>query len=118
MAIFRFVEWLLLWLFETDSFEFEWDLGNKTKSKTKHGVTTTEVEEVFTLGLAIPLGVQVSPEVEEERLAVVGPSRDGRLLHIVFTLREGRVRPISSRSAKKKERTQYVEILRQISERV
>lgn len=66
MAKFRFVEWLLLWLGETARFEFDWDEGNRTKSSTKHAVTTTETEEVFLVGQAAPLGVQVSPAVPEE----------------------------------------------------
>ena len=109
MAKFRFVEWLLNWLFETRNFEFEWDHGNRSKSKFKHDVETIEVEEVFKLRLAIPLGIQIEPEVDEERLGIVGPTRDGRLLHIVFTLKEGRVRPISGRPpAHKNERMKYV----------
>lgn len=118
MAKFKFVEWLLSWMLETQDFSFEWDAGNKSKSKSKHGIETTEIEEVFALGLAIPLGVQITPKVDEERLAVVGPTTEGKLVHVVFTLRDGRVRPISGRPAHKKERSQYGEILRKISERV
>ena len=118
MAKFKFVEWLFSWMLETESFSFEWDSGNQSKSKSKHGVETVEIEEVFTLGLAIPQGIQTSPKTEEERLAVIGPTNEGKLLHIVFTLREGRVRPISGRLAHKKERSQYGEILHKISERI
>ena len=66
----------------------------------------------------MPLGIQVTPKVKEERLGIVGPTKAGKLLHVVFTLREGRVRPISARPAHKKERGQYVEILRKVSERI
>ena len=118
MAKFKFVEWLLSWMLERTEFSFEWDSGNQTKSKNKHGIETAEIEEIFSTGLAIPLGVQVSPEVGEERLGVVGPTREGKLLHVVFTLRDGRIRPISGRPAHKKERSQYGKILREISERI
>jgi uncharacterized DUF497 family protein len=118
MAKFKFVEWLLSWLIETEEFGFEWDSGNKTKNKNKHGVETFEIEQIFKSRLAIPLGVQISPEVDEERLAVVGPTLEGRLLHIVFTLRDGRVRPISGRPAHKTEKVQYGKILRKISQRI
>ena len=114
MAKFRFVEWLLLWLLETAQFEFEWDEGNRSKSAAKHSVTTAEAEEVFQLGQAAPLGVQVSPEVPEERLGIVGPTAGGRVLHVVFTLREGKVRPISARPAHKKERELYEAYIREI----
>lgn len=111
MAKFRFVEWLLWWLRETVHFEFEWDEGNRTKSSTKHAVTTAETEEVFLAGQAAPLGVQASPAVPEERLGIVGPTTTGRLLHVVFTIREGKARPISSRPASRREKEFYEEYL-------
>lgn len=114
MAKFKFVEWLLLWLLETARFEFEWDDGNRTKSASKHAVTTAEVEEIFSLGQAAPLGIQVSPEASEERLGIVGPTSSGRILHVVFTIRGGKVRPISARPAHKKERELYETYLREI----
>ena len=114
MAKFKFVEWLLLWLQENSHVEFDWDEGNRTKSATKHAVRTEETEEVFTLGQAAPLGVQVSPAVHEERLGIVGTTSEGRILHVVFTLRDGKVRPISTRPAHKKERGLYEAYLREI----
>lgn len=77
-----------------------------------------EVEAVFRSGLALPLGIQTNPTVNEQRLGLVGPNLNGRLLQIAFVLREGRVRVISARPAHKKERSQYEEVLRKISERV
>ena len=110
MGQFRFVGWLVYWYLQKVSFEFEWDDGNSSKSIAKHGVDLTEVESVFELRLAAPMGEQVSPACEEERLCLVGPSHRGRILSVVFTLRDGKVRPISSRRANKKERTKYEEI--------
>ena len=118
MAKFEYVEWLLLWLVETKEFRFEWDRGNRVKSATKHGVTEDEVEEVFRLGQGLPIGVQVRPIVPEERLAIVGPTFSNRMLIVVFTLRNGRIRPISVRPAHKKERGQYEQVLRKIAERI
>lgn len=114
MAKFKFVEWLLLWLQETSRFEFDWDDGNRTKSAAKHSVKIEEAEEVFTLGQAAPLGIQVSPLIHEERLGMVGATSAGRILHVVFTLRDGKVRPISARPAHKKERELYEAYLREI----
>ncbi len=116
MAQFKFFEWLILWLQETSGFEFDWDDGNRTKSATKHVVTLVETEEVFLLGQAAPLSVQVSPETPEERLGIVGPTYMGRILHVVFTLREGKIRPISARPADRKERKLYETYLREVSE--
>ena len=118
MAVFKFVEWLLIWLFENDNFSFEWDQGNQSKNKQKHGIETEEIEEVFKSRLVVPLGMQVTPVIEEERLGVIGPTSKGRLIHIVFTIRAGRIRPISARPAHRKERMQYGKILYKISERI
>ena len=115
MAQWLFVEWLLIWLLEATHFEFEWDAGNRSKNAIKHDVFTEEVEEVFRVGLAMPLGEQVSPPTNEQRLGIVGTTSQGRILQVVFTLREGRVRPISARPAHKKEREQYATLLRQIT---
>jgi uncharacterized DUF497 family protein len=114
MAQFIFVEWLALWLVQAISIEFDWDDGNLIKSLIKHRVSDLEVEEVFMTGLAVPIGVQVSPIVDEERLAVVGPTSDGRLITIAFTLRDGKIRPISSRTANRKEKKLY-ETVRKIT---
>src|SRR5438552_2020046 len=115
MAKFKFVEWLILWLAETSRFEFDWDEGNRTKNAAKHAVTTVETEEVFLLGQATPLGIQIDPPAPEERLGIIGATASGRVLHIVFTLRGGKVRPISTRVAKRKERALYEAYLREIS---
>lgn len=69
-----------------------------------------EVESLFTLKLSAPMGVQVSPPIDEERLCMVGPSSKGRIISVVFTIRGGKVRPISSRLANRKERIKYEEI--------
>jgi len=110
MGQFKFVLWLAYWYLQNETFEFEWDQGNYTKSSTKHGVDSDEVESVFTLRMAVPIGRQMSPEVDEERLCVVGPSLNGKFISVVFTLRDGRVRPISSRPANKKEKRIYEEV--------
>jgi uncharacterized DUF497 family protein len=110
MGQFIFILWLAYWYLQSESFQFEWDSGNSTKSKNKHGVDSDEVESLFNLRMAVPIGRQVSPKVEEERLCVVGPSLTGRFISVVFTLREGRVRPISSRPANKKEKQLYEEV--------
>jgi uncharacterized protein len=116
MAKWAFVDWLLYWILETSYFEFEWDLGNSNKNKNKHDLQIPEIEAVFKSGLAMPLGVQTFPVHREQRLGIVGPTLSGRLIQIAFTLRDGRVRVISARVAHKKERRQYEEILRKVTE--
>lgn len=95
---------------QNEVFDFEWDSGNVTKSSSKHGVTADEIESVFNLKMAVPIGRQLAPKVDEERLCVVGPTLEGRMISVVFTLRDGRVRPISARAASRKERGLYEEV--------
>jgi len=118
MAQWKFAEWLLYWILETSDFVFEWDEGNTTKNAKKHGVEFFEIEDVFRSGLALPLGEQVNSPNGEQRLGIIGPNLEGKLLQIVFVLRFGKVRVISARPAHKKERSHYEKILRQISQRV
>jgi uncharacterized DUF497 family protein len=114
MGQFHFILWLAYWYTQSESFEFEWDEGNTSKNRDKHGVPKEEVESAFDLKLAVPIGRQTSPPVEEERLCVVGPSAQGRLISVVFTLRSGKVRPISARPASRKERKLYEDLRKTI----
>ena len=116
MAHFRFILWLAYWYLQSELFEFEWDRGNSFKSQDKHDVSQIEIESVFELMLAVPLGRQISPEVDEERLCLVGPTVEGRMISVVFTLRDGRVRPISGRNASRKERKLYEEVRKTLEE--
>ena len=84
---------------------FEWDSGNEQKN-VKHGVTTAEAEQVF---LNEPLIVLDDPKHSdtEQRLHALGQTSEGRLLHITFTIRTGRIRVISARDMHRKERAIY-----------
>lgn len=117
MGRFRFILWLAYWYSQSEFFEFEWDAGNSEKSVNKHEVSIEEVESLFELRLGVPLGHQVTPPTEEERLCVIGPVSSGKMISVVFTLREGRVRPISSRPASRRERRTY-EKVRKIAQRI
>jgi uncharacterized DUF497 family protein len=94
MGQFQFILWLAYWYLQEETFHFEWDHANSAKSRVKHGVDAEEVEALFTLRLGVPFGRQVSPETDEERLCIVGPSINDRMVSVVFTLREGKIRPI------------------------
>lgn len=114
MAQFKFLLWLVYWYQQTQEFEFEWDSGNSQKSSKKHDISIEEIESVFEVKMAIPVGRQVYPIVKEERLCLVGPSKTGRMLSVVFTLRGGRIRPISGRPASRKERGLYEKVSKAI----
>ena len=87
---------------------FDWDAGNARKSEEKHGVSQTEVEQIF---FNAPLVVAPDPRhsQNEPRAHALGKTNEGRLLHITFTLRfDGtKIRPISARDMHRKERQIY-----------
>lgn len=90
---------------------FEWDSANALKSAQKHGVRTDEAEEVF---LNQPLLVLEDPahsSIRERRWRALGQTGAGRLLQIVFTLRNDRLRVISGRPMSRKERLVYEETI-------
>ena len=85
--------------------EFEWDAGNRDKN-LKHRVTDTECEETFfdphkRLLKEIP---HVGEKGWERRYVMIGKTREGRALFVVFTLRKGKVRVISARDLNRRER--------------
>jgi len=88
---------------------FEWDDGNKAKNWLKHQVTTTEAEEVFfDSGKKLARDVFHSTDLEK-RFILLGKTRLGRLLFIVFTIRDKQIRVISARDLNPKERPLYEE---------
>jgi uncharacterized protein len=89
-------------------FLFEWDDGNSSKSEDKHGISIEMIEEAFMDSSLLALGEQYEPVVNEGRYGVVAKS-DELILFICFTIREGKIRPISARPANKNERGIYEE---------
>lgn len=91
--------------------EFDWDVHNRHKNWNKHHVSESEAEEVFQQGLF--LGPVLSGR--EERFAVMGPTRKGKVLFVVYTMRVGKIRVISARCASRKERQAYEEKIKKNS---
>ena len=84
---------------------FEWNEGNREKNEKKHGVTSIECEEVF---FNKPLVIARSLYSEgEERYVALGKTHGGRLLFLVFAIRNQRIRIISARPMSRKERKTY-----------
>lgn len=85
---------------------FDWDEGNWPKCG-KHGLTKTDIEAVF----ARRTGTTLDPSTDEIRFRAVGPTPEGRVAFIVFTIREheGRkvVRPVSARYMHAREIKRY-----------
>lgn len=86
--------------------EFEWDRGNIDKSYKKHGITPNQAEEVLLDEKAIVLR-DFKHSQNEERYALIGATFDRKILFIVFTLRDKKIRIISARLADRKEENKY-----------
>lgn len=87
---------------------FEWDAGNATKSREKHGVLPSECEELFG-EQPILLAEDPLHSGGEPRYLALGRTRTDRRLFVVFTIRDRRIRVISARDMSRKERRAYEE---------
>jgi hypothetical protein len=85
---------------------FEWDACNIAKNAARHDVSCREAEEIF---FNQPLIVAPDPvhSRAELRCRVLGRTDADRLLHLTFTPRTDKLRVISARPMKRKERTLY-----------
>ena len=89
-----------------DVFMFDWDESNINKSLLKHGVESGESEEVF---YDEPIFFyDGSHSQSEDRYVAYGFTTKMRHLTIVFTLRTGKIRMISSRDQGRKEKEKYL----------
>ncbi len=88
---------------------FDWDEGNINKNWEKHQVTHLECEEVF---FNIPLIVKEDEAHSETEVRhfVLGKTEAGRLLFVVFAVRDKKIRIISARDMNRKERKVYGQI--------
>jgi len=84
--------------------EFEWDDANLDHIAL-HGVEPEEVEDAFADSRRKSADAYSVPG--ERRAAILGRTDDGRLLYVVFTRRDGRVRTVTARDATTRERRRY-----------
>jgi len=84
-----------------ESFEFEWNKGNIGKNK-KNKIEDSEAEEVFFDRFRFIFKDNVHSQ-KEERFRIIGKTNNKRLLFIVFTKRNKKIRIISARDINKKE---------------
>jgi uncharacterized DUF497 family protein len=86
-----------------DSGWFEWDEGNEWHILV-HGVEPFEVEGA----VLDPEGFAVDAydKPGERREALVGATGEGRIMLVVYTMRGGKVRPITSRDASETQKIQ------------
>lgn len=88
--------------------EFEWDEGKARRNLKKHGVSFEEASSAFGDPLALTIPDPLHSE-EEDRFITLGESNRRRLLVVVTTDRENKIRIISARLATRRERTDYEE---------
>ena len=84
--------------------EFDWDAAN-VEHIARHGVYPNEVEETL---LDPDRVARIARDMRGEvRRAVLGAAEAGRLLFVVYTIRGGKIRPVTSRDATDGEKKAY-----------
>ena len=93
---------------EDGGIEFDWDDANR-KHLAAHKVTPAEFETVM---LNDPLDLACEVVGEEQRYRSVGLTRRGRLLTVVWMIRNGKVRAVTAFSAPRSDRQAWRESFR------
>ncbi|MFH2067176.1 MAG: BrnT family toxin [Pseudomonadota bacterium] len=85
---------------------FEWDQGNNTKNWEQHDVSSIECEQIF---FNKPIIVKRDKEhsLFENRYYALGRTNMDRLLFVVFTVRNDKIRVISARDMTEPEIERY-----------
>ena len=86
--------------------EFDWDEGNRDKSRRDHDISPEETEEVF-YDPSLRLFPDDTHSLIEERYLAYGENDSGKKLLVSFTMRPKGIRPISTRRANRRERKKY-----------
>jgi hypothetical protein len=85
---------------------FEWDDAKAASNELKHGVTFAEAATAF-----LDMYAERMPDLKhsevEERFLLIAASIGNRILVVAHTARDVRLRIISARLAKSKERSRY-----------
>jgi len=84
--------------------ELEWDSRKAAANLSKHGVDFADAATVVYDDQAITIPEERSGE---ERFVTIGMDALGRILVVVYTWRDERLRLISARKATPRERRQY-----------
>jgi uncharacterized protein len=90
---------------------FEWDAGNVIHLWESHQVRPFEAEEALKDSHAIQ-AIDEPHSKFEERFGVIGKTKKGRVLFLVFTFRNSHIRVLHARDTKKKEVKLYEEKIR------
>lgn len=85
---------------------FEWDEANEDHV-LDHGVEPYEVEEAISDPLRVSVNVYGAPR--ERRYGIAGATGAGRILFVVYAMREGLIRPVTARGAGERDKRRYRE---------
>lgn len=85
---------------------YRWNRDKATINFRKHGIDFADAVSVFSDDLAITIPDE---RFDEERFVTIGIDAFGRILVVVYTLRDDEIRLISARKAARPERQQYEE---------
>jgi len=85
---------------------FEWDKKKESINIARHKVTFEEASTVFRDELSLTIHDPLH-STEEDRLIIIGESTKHRLLVVVHTERNDKIRIISARQTTKNERRYY-----------
>lgn len=89
-------------------FSFEWDDKKEKINLQKHGISFEEAITLFIDPYSITI-YDPDHSDEEARFIDIGTSNKGRILAVVYTERENKIRIISCRKALPTERRRYEE---------
>jgi uncharacterized DUF497 family protein len=78
---------------------YQWSKDKATANFRKHGIDFADAVSVFSDDLAIT--------IPDERFIVIGIDSMGRVLVVVYTMRDSEIRLISARRATRHEQQQY-----------
>ena len=85
---------------------FERDERNTGKNRQKHRVTPSECEEMF-FNRPLVVADDIKHSEKENRFYALGHADSGRMLFVVFTVRQNLIRVVSARDMSQKERKVY-----------
>ena len=85
---------------------FEWDELNAEKIWDKHHISPSECEEIF-FNRPLVIADDVKHSDKELRFYSLGQTDMEKMLFVVFTVRQDRIRVISARKMNRKERKVY-----------
>jgi len=88
--------------------KFEWDEAKAAANLAKHAVSFEEAKTVFDDQVYVDL-YDPDHSQDESRYIIIGLSRQGRLLIVSYTERDGIIRLISARELTRGEREAYEE---------